>query len=107
MSKRLCLTAGFVLSLLAAPAAGAHAQNITVEWQGAPLTDVIRAFARFSGRTIVVAPDVGEREVTVSLQNVDWQRGLGVIVAGLGLVERVDDSGVIRVEQPPAAPRAP
>jgi type II secretory pathway component HofQ len=107
MSKRLCLTAGFVLTLLAAPALSAHAQNVTMEWQNAPLSQVIRAFARFSGRTIVLASDVGDPEVTASLQNVDWQRALGLVLARLGLVERVDPTGVIRVERRTSPTRAP
>ena len=110
MSKRLCLAAAFALTLLAlSPSIGSAraGRGITVEWQNAPLSHVVRAFATLSGRTIVVAPDVGDPEVTASVQAADWQRALDVVLATRGLVARVDASGIIRIEKqtsPPAKP---
>jgi type II secretory pathway component HofQ len=72
---------------------------MTMEWQNAPLTDVVRAFAAFSGRTIVVAPEAGNPEVTASLADVEWQRALDVVLMAHGLVARVDATGVIRIER--------
>ncbi|MFN2566405.1 MAG: hypothetical protein ABR499_15525 [Gemmatimonadaceae bacterium] len=102
MRRRLYLAAGFALTLLALSPSIGRAQErarITVEWQNAPLSHVIRAFAAFSGRTIVLAPDVGDPDVTASFQDVDWQRALGIILATRALDARVDASGVIRIEK--------
>jgi type II secretory pathway component HofQ len=110
MSKRLYLAAGFALTLLAvSPSIGrAQAgQGITVEWQNALLSDVIRAFAALSGRTIVVAPDVGDPEVTASFNNADWQLALDIILMTRGLVARVDAAGVIRIEKESSTPAKP
>jgi ferric-dicitrate binding protein FerR (iron transport regulator) len=107
MSKRLFLGAGFALTLLALSPSIGRAQaggRITVEWQNAPLSDVVRGFATFSGRTIVLAPDAGDPEVTAAYQNIDWQLALDLILERLGLVARVDSSGVIRIEKRNAAP---
>ena len=99
MAKRLWLTAGLVVTLSTFSASTAQSQRVTMEWQNAPLTQVVRAFAAFSGRTIVVAPDAGNPEVTASLADVEWQRGLDVVLTAYGLVARVDATGVIRIER--------
>jgi ferric-dicitrate binding protein FerR (iron transport regulator) len=107
MSKRLFLGAGFALTLLALSPSIGRAQvggRITVEWQNAPLSDVVRGFATFSGRTIVLARDAGDPEVTAAYQNIDWQLALDLILERLALVARVDSSGVIRIEKRNAAP---
>jgi type IV pilus assembly protein PilQ len=110
MSKRLHLAAAFALTLLAVSPSIARAQaggRVTLEWQNAPLSHVVRAFAAFSGRTIVVAPDVGDPELTASVLDVDWQRALDVILATRALVARVDGSGVIHIEKQRSAPPKP
>ena len=102
MFKRLYLAAGFAGTLLALSPSIARAQEaarVTFEWQDAPLSHVVRAFARFSGRTIVVAPDVGDPLVTASFQNVEWRAALEIILAAQALVARVDPSGNIRIER--------
>jgi ferric-dicitrate binding protein FerR (iron transport regulator) len=110
MSKRLCLAAAFALTQLAlVPSIGlAQApQRITVEWQNARLSHVIDAFARFSGRTIVLAPDVGEQQVTAAFANGDWQLVLDAILEQHTLVARREASGVIRVEKRARGPVRP
>jgi type II secretory pathway component HofQ len=102
MSKRSYLVAGLAAALLAVAPSASRAQvsrGVTMEWQNAPLSDVVRAFALFSGQTIVVAPEVGNPKVTASLQNVDWHRGLDLVLMSHGLVARTDRSGVIRIER--------
>ena len=101
MFARLCLTAGVAVALALSPSvASAQAgQRVTMEWQSAPLNDVVRAFARFSGRTITVAPDVGNPEITASIQDADWHYALDTILATRGLFARVDASGVIRIQK--------
>jgi type II secretory pathway component HofQ len=96
MHKRLRLTA--ILALLAvAPSAGA-AQAISVSFFDAKLSEIVRNFAAFSGRTIVLAPEAGNPAVTASIRDVEWRRGLDQILATQSLVARVDGAGVIHVE---------
>jgi type II secretory pathway component HofQ len=102
MIKRPRLTYGFAITLLAFSPSIVRAQAprlITVEYQNAPLSQVIRGFAAFSGRAIVVAPDAGDPEVTASMKNVDWQVGLDRILESQALVARPDTSGVVRIER--------
>jgi type IV pilus assembly protein PilQ len=107
MFARFCLTAAVAVALALSPSvARAQAgQRVTMEWQSAPLNDVVQAFAKFSGRTIAVAPDVGNPEMTASVQNVEWQRALAIVLATRGLVTHIDASGVIRIEKQ-AAPKS-
>jgi ferric-dicitrate binding protein FerR (iron transport regulator) len=110
MFKRLYLAAGFAVTLLALSPSVTHAQEArrgTFEWQNAPLSHVVRAFAAFSGRTIIVAPDVGDPEVTASFQDVDWRSALELILAAHALAARVDASGNIRIERQPSVPAKP
>jgi type II secretory pathway component HofQ len=96
------LTYGFAITLLAFSPSLVRAQAprlITVEYQSAPLSQVIRGFAAFSGRAIVVAPDAGDPDVTASINNVDWQVGLDRILEAHALVARPDTSGVVRIER--------
>lgn len=104
MFARYSLITGVVVALALSPSVGRAqatetAPRVTMEWQNAPLSDVLRAFSRFSGRTIVVAPGVGDPEITASVQNAEWPRALDVVLATRGLVARTDASGVIRVEK--------
>jgi hypothetical protein len=110
MLKRLHLAGLFVAALLVLPPAPSHAQatreaRITVEWQDAALSDVVNAFARFSGRTIAIARDVQPSLVTFSARDVEWRAALELMLAQQGLVARVDDAGVIHVEHR-TAPRS-
>jgi type IV pilus assembly protein PilQ len=103
VSKRFYLAAGFALSVLSVTPAVSHAQakrQITVEYQNARLSQVVKAFATFSGRTIELAPNVGDADVTVSFANVDWQVALDSILEKESLVARVDPgTGVMRIEK--------
>lgn len=101
MFARFCLTAGVAVALALSPSVGrAQAgQRVTMEWQSAPLNDVVQAFAKYTGRTITVAPDIGNPEITAYVQDVEWQRALDMVLATRGLVARIDASGVIRIEK--------
>jgi non-heme chloroperoxidase len=74
-------------------------QRMTVEWQNAPLSQVVDAMARFSRRRIVLPADVGQQEVTVAFENTDWRVVLDSILQQQALVARTDSSDVIRVEK--------
>src|SRR5688572_7907945 len=112
MSKRLYLAGSFVVALLALSPDASRAQarreaHITVEWQNAPLSDVVNAFAKFSGRTIEVAPEVRPSLVTFAAQDVEWMRAFDLMLAQQALVARVDTAGVIHVENRVASPTQP
>lgn len=80
---------------------------VTLEFNDAPLSQVIRAFATYSDRTIVLPHDVSEMRVTFAVRNVDWQRGLDAILGANGFVVRLDASGVIHIERGQQAPVKP
>ena len=48
--------------------------TFTIDVEGADIRTVLRAIAEFSGRNIVVAPDV-KGSVRIALRNVGWQAG--------------------------------
>jgi type II secretory pathway component HofQ len=75
-----------------------HERRMTVQYEGAPLTDVVRAISAFSEHAIVVMPDVGNPSVSASLTNVDWQRGLDQILTSAGLTAQADGAGVLRIQ---------
>ena len=102
MTKRLRLTAGFALTSLTLASSIGLAQAprpVTVEFQNAPLSQVMRAFGTYSGSIIVLAPDVGDPEMTATIENVDWRLALDRIVDTRALVARTGASGVIRIER--------
>ena len=109
MSKRLYVAGSFVVALLALSPDASLAQaprrdHITVEWQNAALSDVVSAFARFSGRTIVMAPEVRPSLVTFAAHDVEWSRAFDSMLAEQALVARVDTADVIHVENRVASP---
>ena len=90
-------------ALVARPDAGGglrieHERRMTVEYEGARLTDVVHAISAFSEHTIVVMPGVGNPPVSASVTNVDWQRGLDQILTPAGLVAQADAAGVLRIQ---------
>lgn len=80
---------------------GTTAGRVAADYRGAPLRNVAEALSTFSGKRIVVSPDVGEMEVTLKFEQMDWRLGLDFILDQLGLVVRVDESGVMHIEQKP------
>src|ERR1044072_1872313 len=89
MPRRPYSPLSLALALLVAPPSllsGQTQQRITVEYQNDPLSEVVRGFAAFSGRTIGVAPDVGDPLVTAVVLDVDWLAGLDQILETQSLV---------------------
>jgi len=72
---------------------------VTVEWVNAPLSQVLRGFAAVSGRSIVMAPDAGDIELSAALTDVDWELAMDTVLERVGRVARVEPSGTIRVER--------
>jgi type II secretory pathway component HofQ len=85
------------------PAGAVHAQEpaseagrISVEWNGAPMGDVLRAFADFSGKSMVAGPEVGGH-VTAFIDDQPWDVALGAILSAHGLTAVEDEHGIVRV----------
>jgi type IV pilus assembly protein PilQ len=90
--------------LMVAPPASAQApgresptRRISVSWTEAPLTDVLRAFAYFSGASIVAGAGVGGF-VTADINDQPWDVALEAVLSTRGLVATEDEYGIIRVE---------
>ena len=83
------------------PATSLHAQEevprVTVSWSGAPIGEVLLAFADYSGKSIVMGSEV-EGSVTATIQNQPWDVALDAILRSLGLVGVESEEGIIRVD---------
>ncbi len=103
LSQRL--TIATALSLLASadlaaqgtPAASAM-PSVTQSWTEAPLRDVLRAFAVFSGRSIVAGAGVDGVFVTADIRDQPWDLALQTILESRGLRAIENEQGIIRVE---------
>ncbi len=69
---------------------------LSLDFQGAPIQDVIQIISEVSGLNIVLAPEVGG-DTTVMLNDVPWGLALDIVLdnASLG---RVCDKNIIRVD---------
>ena len=87
----------------AAPAREAEAEQISLEFDGVALSDVIRMFTRMAGVNIVFDPAIipGDAAVTAQFTDVPWKPTLDAILEVHGLqLEAVDDEGTVyRVTQ--------
>lgn len=72
--------------------------RITVTYQDSDIRDVIAAFAAFSGRTIVVRPDV-QGTVTAEVHDEPWDIALQSILTLQQLTASEDQSGIITVQR--------
>jgi type IV pilus assembly protein PilQ len=73
------------------------AGTFTIDVEGADVRTVLRAIAEFSGRNIVVAPNV-KGTVRMALRDVGWQEALRTILRSNGL-DYIDDGGILRVDE--------
>ena len=71
--------------------------TFTLDVEGADVRTVVRAIAEFSGRNIVVAPNV-KGSVKVSLRNVAWEDALRTVLRLNGL-DYVEEGSIIRVDE--------
>ena len=74
-----------------------QARRISVSWTGAPIGEVLRAFAAFSGASIVAGAGV-EGFVTAEINDQPWDVALDAILSTHGLVATENEYGIIRVE---------
>jgi ferric-dicitrate binding protein FerR (iron transport regulator) len=72
-------------------------QPITVEFENAPLSRVVRSISIFAKRSITIAPDVGDPSVSFSARAVDWQRAFDSVLRDNGLVATPDANGNLLV----------
>ncbi len=68
---------------------------ISLDYQGADLRAVLRAFAEISGLNIIIDPDV-QGSVDIILNDVPWDQALEVILRGNGLDYTVDGT-IVRI----------
>jgi ferric-dicitrate binding protein FerR (iron transport regulator) len=99
MPNRLRAIAGVAVLAVVPSLVGAQAPAlITVSYQAAPVSDVVASFARFARQPIAIAPDVGGRLITGSIENTAWLPALDQLLEAQGLVARPDSGGSLRVE---------
>ena len=72
-------------------------RRMSATWRGAPIAEVLRAFATFSGASIVAGAGVSG-SVTADINDQPWDVALASILATQGLLAAEDDYGIIRVE---------
>ena len=70
---------------------------MSVSWSSAPIRDVLRAVAAYSGASIVAGPDVSAI-VTADINDQPWDVALQTILSAHGLVAVENEHGIIRVE---------
>ena len=92
------LFAALVFALvLAAPAhAQSEARRISVSFQDVEMRDVVRAFAEFSGASIVMGADV-KGTVTAEVRNQPWDVARGAIRQAYGLGIQQMGGGLLRI----------
>jgi ferric-dicitrate binding protein FerR (iron transport regulator) len=72
-------------------------QPITIEFENAPLSRVLRSISAFAKRSITIAPDVGDPAVSFTVRSVDWQRAVSSMLRDNGLAATADASGDLLV----------
>lgn len=73
-------------------------RRVTMAWTEAPIQDVLRAFAVYSGRSIVAGAGVEGIFVTAHIEDHPWDVGLQSILESRGLAAVENENGIIRVE---------
>ncbi|MFO7652496.1 MAG: secretin N-terminal domain-containing protein [Candidatus Krumholzibacteriia bacterium] len=73
-----------------------HSRPISLDVQDADIGTVLRSLASFSGTNIVASPRV-QGKVTVKLEDVPWQKALGVILRAHSF-DYVVENGIFRVD---------
>ena len=78
--------------------AQSEASRISGTWTQMPVHRVLRAFAEFSGKSIVLGPTVAGT-VTAHLDDQPWDTAMEAILSAHGLVAVEDEAGIIRVDR--------
>lgn len=72
-------------------------RRMSATWRGAPIAEVLRAFAAFSGASIVAGAGVSG-VVNADINDQPWDVALASILSTQGLLATENSSGIIRVE---------
>jgi len=72
-------------------------RRISMQFNNAPIQDVLLTFSAFSGKSIVPGASV-EGLVTADIRDQPWDVAMKAILARHGLVAREDDYGIINVD---------
>lgn len=70
-----------------------------MSWTEAPIRDVLKAFAAFSGRSFVAGAGVDDVFVTADINDRPWDVALETILLSRGLTAVENEHGIIRVEE--------
>ncbi|MBW3534512.1 MAG: hypothetical protein KY453_04750 [Gemmatimonadetes bacterium] len=97
----LALAAAAPPSAAAQQDAGPALAPVSVTFEETALRDVVRFFAAYAGRSIVVGRGV-EGVVSADIQRQPWDVALAAILDSQGLTGREMESGIILVESPDA-----
>jgi type IV pilus assembly protein PilQ len=99
--RRLLLAITLAVPLLASPAAAqSAARHISVSFREADTRDVVRAFAEFSGNSVVVGSGVAGK-ITAEVRNQPWDTAMRTLLRAYGYDVREIAPGMLRVD--PAA----
>jgi type IV pilus assembly protein PilQ len=79
------------------PPPQAETRRVSITWEAAPLSEVLRAFAAFSGASIVAGAGV-QGFVTADINDQPWDVALEAILTALGFFAVEEESGIIRVQ---------
>jgi len=80
-----------------APLQQSQARRMSITWVDTPISQVLLAFASYSGTSIVPGSNV-TGNVTADINDQPWDVALRTILEGQGLVATEDDYGIIRVD---------
>lgn len=106
MLRPLFIAAAATLFWAAAAPAQTHVSHpcsdrpgrcITASFEEAEIRDVVAAFARLSGRSIVVAPAVSGT-VSAEIRDQPWDHALEVVLRAHGFSARETHPGILRVD---------
>lgn len=86
----------FLPGVVGAQEPSGEVERISVEWNAAPMGDVLRAFAEFSGKSFVAAPEV-TGTVTAFIEDQPWDVALHVVLSAQGLTAIEDEHGIVHV----------
>ena len=83
--------------VLASSTQSQEARRITINFENAPISDVLFTFAEFANRSIIAGADV-TGEVSASIVAQPWDRALQEILRAQGLAAEETEAGIIRVD---------
>ena len=104
---KLRILAALALALLLGGTALAEdgAPTVTLEFESAPVREVIAAIAKTAEANVIVPEDVGGTIPNVSLHDVPWRTALEQVAALVGCEVTEEAYGILRIQKKRAAER--